>query len=1054
MAENNGGFFASKRLILVADDEFINRELLNVILKDDYDLIFAENGEEALLKIREYKDTLSLVLLDILMPAMTGIEVLRAAKADSETSKIPIVVVTSESAAEVESLQLGAIDFIPKPYPNAEVIKARVLRTIELSEGKDIISSTERDSLTGLYNKEFFYRYAEQFDQFHKDTPMDAVVLDVNHFRMINERYGNAYGDEVLCRIGEKVREMVRDSGGIVCRKEADTFLIYCPHREDYKEIIENASVGLAGDDSANNRVRLRIGVYSDVDKTLDIERRFDHAKTAADSVKNSFAKNIGIYDNEIHEKELYAEQLIEEFPRAIKEGQFKVFYQPKFDVRPDTPILVSAEALVRWIHPELGMISPGAFIPLFEENGLIQKLDDYVWRQTAKQIREWKDNFNYGIPVSVNVSRIDMYDPNLKDTIMGIIEEAGLESSDLILEVTESAYTEDSAQIIRTVEDLRSLGFMIEMDDFGTGYSSLNMISNLPIDAIKLDMQFVRSAFKEGGNTRMVEIIIDIADFLKVPVIAEGVETENQLNALKRLGCDIVQGYFFSKPVPSKEFEPFILQRKEAEKALSDNPQDIEDRIRQAQIGAIRNEYGPIDSDQDEAEEYNRQVSSGVQLRTANIFFTIIAFVAALALLMADMSVSKGYQRMKKASDRYISAQLAASDMVTGSDYLTDRVRCFVVTGELQYLNDFFEEVEVTQRRDHAVEDLEVLLEGQYGSALTALNNALNLSNELVDTEYLAMRLMLETGDYDMSVIPAQIANIKLSDEYQGLSKEEMKEAAQNLVFDNQYMHYKDRIRENVSICTQTLITSSSQELEQASARLSLLVTIMTGVTLIFLLIVLCFVIFISLQIRRPLTKMVSLMQEHQPIEPKGVEELRFVGYTYNKVLEQNRSTQDKLSYEAAHDALTGLFNRGAYQMLIESIDTTHIALLIVDVDLFKQVNDTYGHAIGDRVLKKVAEILKTSFRSVDIICRYGGDEFVVVMTRVNSSMKQMVLNKVAQANETMMTPNDDLPPVSLSVGVAFSDRSDPRGDLFADADTALYQAKKKGGGGCMVYE
>ena len=182
-------------------------------------------------------------------------------------------------------------------------------------------------------------------------------------------------------------------------------------------------------------------------------------------------------------------------------------------------------------------------------------------------------------------------------------------------------------------------------------------------------------------------------------------------------------------------------------------------------------------------------------------------------------------------------------------------------------------------------------------------------------------------------------------------------------------------------------------------------------------------------------------------------MEELRFVTRTYNEILRENKEARDKLSHEASHDALTGLFNRGAYDLLMESTDTEHMALILVDVDYFKQVNDKYGHAVGDRVLKRVADILRSSFRSVDILCRIGGDEFAVVMTRVNSSMKQLVINKIAGANELLKHPKDDLPPVSLSVGVAFSDRENPQGDIFKDADTALYKVKKAGRNGCEVY-
>ena len=337
-----------KRLILVADDEEINREIHQYMLQDDYEVLMACDGAETLEMIRQYKETLSLVLLDLMMPVLSGQEVLKEVKKDESLARIPIIVTTGERETELESLNLGAVDFVPKPYPAPDVIRARVLRIIELTEDREIIQPTERDELTGLYNKEYFYRYAEQYDQHHRDTEMDAIIVDVNHFRMINERYGKAYGDGVLKKIGEQVREMVRDAGGIVCRREADTFMVYCPHREDYEEILRSASVYLAGEESAENRVRLRIGVYADADKSIDIERRFDRAKMAADTVKGSFTNQIGVYNNALHEQQLYAEQLIEDFPAAIAGKQFKVFYQPKFDVRPDTPVLASAEALVR----------------------------------------------------------------------------------------------------------------------------------------------------------------------------------------------------------------------------------------------------------------------------------------------------------------------------------------------------------------------------------------------------------------------------------------------------------------------------------------------------------------------------------------------------------------------------------------------------------------------------------------------------------------------------------------------------------------------------------
>ena len=727
-----------KRMILIVEDEFINQEMLRFMLEDNYELLIADTGSAALEIVQGNSQTLSLILLDLNLPDMSGLDVLRQVKATPETSHIPIIVMTAEKDAEVESLTIGAIDFIPKPYPQPKVVLARVLRTIELSEDRDIIRSTERDHLTGLYNREYFYRYAAQFDVYHKETATDAIVLDINHFHMINERYGKAFGDEILRRIGEKVREAVKDDGGIVCRREADTFLVYCPHRQDYSTILENASIMLGMKGRDETRIRIRMGVYSEVDKTIDIERRFDRAKLAADTVKNNFARAIGIYDNTLHDSEIFAEQLLEEFPAAIRERQFQVYFQPKFDIRPEEPVLSSAEALVRWKHPELGMVSPGTFIPLFEKNGLIQELDEYVWRAAAAQVHEWKERLGISVPVSVNVSRIDIYDPFFVEKMVSIVKDNDLDYKELLLEITESAYTEDSERIVEKVRQLRELGFRIEMDDFGSGYSSLNMISSLPIDALKLDMQFIRNAFRERKDTRLLEVVIQLADSLEVPTIAEGVETAEQLLTLKTMGCDIVQGYYFSRPLPADEFEKFVAEK------------------------------------QDTAAESRK--------------------------------TGKGRKR-------------------------------------------------------------------------------------------------------------------------------------------------------------------------------------------------------------------------------------------------------DKITYDALHDSLTGLYNYTAFEILFHDSDKDHIAVLLADIDDFDAIKKREGKAGSDRVIKKVSEILRGSFRSVDDICRLKEDEFVIIMTRMTSAMRALVFDKIEQVNALLQNPEDGLPPVSLSVGVAFSDRENPVGDIFEDADTALYRMKEMRHCGCAVF-
>ena len=1022
-----------KRLILVADDEQINRELLGMVLQADYEVVFARDGQETVEKVRQLREDLSLVLLDLMMPRKSGREALKEIKEDPELRFVPVIVLTADQNSEVESLSLGAIDYIPKPYPQADIILARVRKAIELSEDRDIIQSTERDPLTGLYNREYFYRYAEQYDQHHRDREMDAIVIDVNHFHMINERFGNAYGDEVLRHIGEQIRAEVSDADGIVCRRSADTFMVYCTHGKDYRRILDHAAIGLAEGESVNSRVRLRMGVYARVDRQLEIQRRFDRAKMAADTVRNSFTKNIGIYDSKMHEQQLFSEQLIDDFHQALQEKQFQVFFQPKFDIRPDTPVLSSAEALVRWQHPKHGMVSPGVFIPLFEENGLIQALDRYVWQQSAARIGAWKKRFGVSLPVSVNVSRVDMYDPDLCEYLESLLRQNDLKPEELLLEITESAYTKDSDQIVNTVNALRERGFRIEMDDFGTGYSSLNMISSLPLDALKLDMQFVRSAFQDQRDTRMLEVIIDIADHLSVPVIAEGVETEEQLHALRDLGCDIVQGYYFSKPLPPEEFERFLVEKSRVQ------PETVQPEAQEAPAA----ETAPKPA----------RERRPIRLQVINYIFVLCAVLLAVALGVTSARINESHGRMDEATAQHERASQAARDLAAGSDYLTVSVRAFVFRGDLRYVKDYFDEVHVTRRRETAVSDLQSLLAGRGGSeAASYLALGLQTSNALMKNEYQAMRLtQLALGISDAEM-PEEVLQAALTPEELAMSPEQKRARAEELVLGDEYLGHKDQIRDYVTRCSEELIRSTDAERTKIRAAMDRMMRLQMLLLVLIVLVGAGEVLFIALQIRLPLARMVKHMRNQEPAVPQGAEELQFVTRTYNEILEETRKTHSQLSFKASHDPLTGVYNRGTFEQFICQQDLNDVALVIADVDKFKRINDTFGHEMGDKVLREVAETLKKLFRSEDMICRYGGDEFVVIMMHATPDMRETVLHKMETAN-TMLRQCSGLPDPTLSVGISFSGKGKSGEELFREADAALYRVKQNGGSGCEVH-
>ena len=546
-------------LVLVVDDQEINRDVLGSFLEDEYDIIYAENGEEALRIIRENAQTLSIILLDLMMPVMNGFTVLEIVRNDRELNHIPIIVLTAEKQAELKALQMGAADFITKPFDMHEVILARVSRIIELSEGRQLISHAEHDELTGLYSRNFFFEYANRIYQYHPEWHMDAIVINIDSFHSINAMNGRDFGNHILQIIGDEIQAFLSENKGIASRLEADRFYILCSPQEDYQALLDRFQSRI-DEHSPNVNVRLRMGVKR-WEKDLEPVVIFDQAQAACSRIRGNYITHLMIYNEEMRQREHLDQRLMNDLRQAVDDNQLIVYYQPKYAILTQTPHLSSAEALIRWNHPELGMIPPGNFIPLFESTGQISTIDYFVWSEAARQVAEWRDKFGITIPVSVNLSRVDTFDPELENILNHLITENNLNPEDLKIEVTESAYTENEDKLIEVVTRLRELGFEVEMDDFGSGYSSLNMLSSMPIDVLKMDMKFIQNIEYSEKDLKLVKLVLDIAKYLNLKVVAEGVETETQLNILKESRCDLIQGYYFSRPVPPGEFEKFIIE-------------------------------------------------------------------------------------------------------------------------------------------------------------------------------------------------------------------------------------------------------------------------------------------------------------------------------------------------------------------------------------------------------------------------------------------------------------------------------------------------------------
>lgn len=426
-------------------------------------------------------------------------------------------------------------------------------------KAKDLISATEIDKLTGLYNRDFFFQYADRMFRSHPNTSMDAIVLNIEQFHSVNALHGREFGDQVLRVLGEEIKNIAKTEKGIGGRYGADRFDIYIRHTDKYENIFRQLQNKL-DDLASNTSIRLRMGVMP-WQHGLEPVTQFDRAHTACSMARGHYKEHLIVFDDNVHRQELYNQRLINDLRRALERYEFEIYFQPKFNIQTEPPTLVSAEALVRWQHPELGLIPPNDFIPLFEKNGQIGLIDTYVWEEVARKIVFWQEAYGVTLPVSVNVSRVDLFDPALEETLDRILRFNGLAHECLRLEMTESAYTENAEHVIKVVENLRKKGYYIEMDDFGTGYSSLNMLSTMPIDVLKMDRIFIKNIEHDERNIQLVALILGIAKNLSIPVVAEGVETKEQLELLKNLGCEVVQGYYFSYPLHPTEFESEYIQ-------------------------------------------------------------------------------------------------------------------------------------------------------------------------------------------------------------------------------------------------------------------------------------------------------------------------------------------------------------------------------------------------------------------------------------------------------------------------------------------------------------
>lgn len=449
--------------------------------------------------------------------------------------------------------------------------------------------------------------------------------------------------------------------------------------------------------------------------------------------------------------------------------------------------------------------------------------------------------------------------------------------------------------------------------------------------------------------------------------------------------------------------------------------------------------------------EKKPRQIK-GVRISTVNIVMILISCMLYILLISATIRASDRYKEVHNSMENYIACEESSALLTEGSAYLTEQARLYTVTLEPEYMDNYFTEVHITRRREMALEQLKIYYDGD--AAYEYLLEALQRSNDLMKEEIYAMRLISQAQGYAEADLPEEVRSAVLEAADQNLSKEDMVQRAREIVFGSHYQEAKDLIAKSVASSMESIHEMTHRKMLDDTAELASTMAMQRRlISVLFVETIATFLMIIMLIIK-PLRVHVNCIKEEKMMEVTGSYEFKYLALTYNDIFEIKNANEAMLRYQAEHDPLTGIVNRGGFEQLktMFRMNQNPLGFLIIDVDKFKLVNDGYGHEVGDQVLKKVAKLLKESFRSSDYPARIGGDEFAVLLPGMTESQSEMVVKKIASLNDILMHPDDGLPQVSLSAGGAFSENGFTD-DLYKRADEALYEVKENGRCGCKFY-
>ncbi len=571
--------------VLIANDEPILTRLMESMLRRwGYEPVVAGDGHAAL-SMLQASDPPRLVIIDNRFPAIESPSAFRELRAKNYFGQAYVIVlVDRDGQDEVRSwLDAGADDYVVKPVDPSE-LKARLQSGRRIAElqgallyAQEVVKEqATHDPLTGLPNRSLCKEKLDSAltEAINKMGMLAVAYLDLDNFKFINDTLGHTYGDMLLKSVAERLKNCLR-SGDILSRMGGDEFTIVIPNISCPEDAIVVARKALSALSASFQLGGNEFFISSSIGITIfpldgqDADTLIRNADSAMYHAKEDGKNNFHLYTESLNFETTRRLQTESSLRKALERGELRVFYQPRMDIQ--SGMIVGCEALLRWEHPTRGLIPPSEFIPVAEETGVIVQMTRWVLRQACRQNKQWQDKGYPKIDVAVNVSARDFRDSNMLETVTEAIRLTGLDPSYLDIEITESVLMKNVDTAVRVLLSIRDMGVRVSIDDFGTGYSSLSYLKRFPIDAVKIDRSFVKDITTNPDDSAIAGAVLGMSHAMNLRVVAEGVETREQLDHLASLGCDEMQGYLVSKPVPAEEFEAFLRQPKLLEVDYSD---------------------------------------------------------------------------------------------------------------------------------------------------------------------------------------------------------------------------------------------------------------------------------------------------------------------------------------------------------------------------------------------------------------------------------------------------------------------------------------------------